>query len=133
MLSRSNVTCRSVLAYCSAKYGARDGKGGIDKPSCEKDALGNIISIGSLKKVNRDVVFEINPTVSNKFKNLPFIQDLINSDMYTFSYFLSKSKQIKNYGNKENVPCVYFLRIDQTEWSGSELQKIEYYFYKINS
>lgn len=114
------------------KYGD-DGKGGIDKPSCEKDANGKIISIGTLKKSGSDVIFKINPNVSTSFKELSFVQDLTRTYKYSFSYFLSKSKQIRRFADDQKTPCVYFLTINQVEWSGSDLQKIENYFYKINS
>lgn len=112
------------------KYG-NDGKGGIDKPSCEKDANGKVISIGTLKKSSSDVIFNINPKISDNFKSLPFVKNLTASNRHSFSFFLSNSRQIREHGFNQSIPCVYYIELNQTEWTGSELQKIERNNYKM--
>ena len=109
----------------------REGKGGVDKPSCliENGKIGYFANI--VKKGN-EFKFSLTGSTTNKIKvmTVPGARELFAKGQITLSELQQFGKLAFDHGRETSTPCVYFVKLDPNNWSGGEIKKLERYFYK---
>lgn len=108
-----------------------DGKGGRDKPSCLKEN-GKIQYFAEVSRKGNLFVFSPTGSVSNQstVAQVPGATALFSGSAITLDKFKRESRRVFKHGQSSNPSCVYYVKLDPSEWLGSELKTLEQYFYK---
>ena len=117
----------------STKGPGKDGGGGRDNPSCLMDKNRKIKYLGEVRMIEKGYSFNLLGTDKEKalYLSIPGVKQLTSKTSLSKKEFGQSAIKVREFGESLTEPCVYYVKIYNSNMLSKESGYIEQFFYKL--